>query len=73
MDCMNEIVTARNTVTRKVGRYARRLVEHPVHGKYLEEVPADTKQFKTIEEISRNMRTEPIFEFEPETTEEEAD
>lgn len=48
---MSEIITARNTVDRSVGKYERRFVEHPVLGKYLEEVPEGTKPFKSLDEL----------------------
>ena len=50
---MNEIVTARNVITRKVGQYKRRLVDHPVLGKFLEEVPFGTKSFVPLVDLVR--------------------
>lgn len=65
---MNEIITARNKETRKVGRYPRSLVEHEVLGKYLEEVPFGTKSFVDLDELVREKNDLPA-RFEDEFTE----
>jgi len=43
MGCMDNFVTARNSETGKIGSYPRRFVEHPVLGRFLEEVPSGAK------------------------------
>lgn len=47
----NEYVLVRNIATRQVGRLRKSLVDHPIFGVGLEEVPSGTKPFKPLTEI----------------------
>lgn len=75
MDCMNEIVTARNTEDGTVGRYKRSFVEHPILGKYLEEVPFDAKPripLRDVVEAYEDFKR-PVIDTEDEEDSTEAD
>lgn len=73
---MSETITARNTVTRKVGQYKRRLVEHPVLGKFLEEVESGAKDYVALDTLVREKfdlpAREEVFEYD-QSDEEEVD
>lgn len=51
MECMNEIVTARNTEDGSVGQYPRHILDHPILGRYLEEAPYGSKPRKSLQDI----------------------
>lgn len=53
MDCMNEIITARNTEDGTVGLYPRWMVGHPLVGKYLEEVEHGAKPSVPLDDLVR--------------------
>lgn len=67
MVCMNEMITARNTQDGTVGRYPRYLVDHPVIGRHLEEVPHGTKPTVPLDELVREKFDLPAREDAPES------
>lgn len=72
---MKDIVTARNKVTRQVGEYPRRFVEHVILGRFLEEVPFGTKPHEDLKdkvEKKRSATTKPPAKT-PEEIEEETE
>lgn len=56
---MDEMITARNKEDGSVGRYPRDKVEHPVLGRFLEEVEFGAKPFKPLSELNKNKPTPP--------------
>lgn len=57
---MSEMITARNTEDGSVGRYPRKIVEHQVLGKYLEEVPFGTKPRVTLKAKVESSKPAPV-------------
>lgn len=53
IESMNETVTARNTEDGTVGFYRKSFVEHPILGRYLEEVPVNSKPFVSLDSLVR--------------------
>ena len=51
------MITARNKEDGSVGRYPRRTVEHPVLGRFLEEVEHGAKPFKPLSELNKDKET----------------
>ena len=77
---MNEYVTVRNTLTRRVGKVRRRVAENAVLGKFLEIVPDETKDFLDLSSIgnfsvveTEKFETEPVADEEYTVTDEEDD
>lgn len=57
---MKDIVTARNKITRQVGEYPRRFVEHAILGRFLEEVPFGTKPHEDLKDkVEKKRSTKP--------------
>lgn len=71
IESMNETVTARNTEDGTVGLYRKSFVDHPILGRYLEEVPFNTKPSVSLDFLVREKFDLPKREDVPEYVEPE--